>query len=53
MNTVKEIAAHFKVTERTIYNWIGKGEKKDMPCKKLGSKWYGEIKEVEKWLEEK
>lgn len=49
MKKFKEVAEHFGVTKRTVFNW----EKRGMPSFKVGSEWRVEsFEKVESWLKE-
>lgn len=48
--TIKDVAEHLQVSERTVSDWAQKGE---IPCGKLGSSWRFKRVEVERWLDKK
>jgi len=48
--TIKEVAEHLQVSERTVSDWAQKGE---IPCGKLGNSWRFKRIEVERWLDKK
>jgi len=48
--TVKDVAEHLQVSERTVSDWAQKGE---IPCGKLGNSWRFKRVEVERWLDKK
>lgn len=48
--TIKDVAEHLQVSERTVSDWAQKGE---IPCGKLGNSWRFKRVEVERWLDEK
>ena len=48
--TIKEVAEHIQVSERTVSDWAQKGE---IPCGKLGNSWRFKRIEVERWLDKK
>ena len=45
--TVEEIALYLKVTERSIYGLLSKGE---IPAFKVGGSWRFKRKEIEGWI---
>lgn len=46
--TIKEVAAIYKVTTKTIRNWIKKG----LPCIRIGNVLRFDINEVDTWTKE-
>jgi len=48
--TIKDVAEHLQVSERTVSDWAQKGE---IPCGKLGNSWRFKRVEVERWLDRK
>lgn len=45
-----EVAKHYGVTLRTVWNWKYKG----MPCRQIAGRWKVEnIQAVDRWLEQK
>ena len=48
--TIKDVAEHLQVSERTVSDWAQKGE---IPCGKLGNSWRFKRIEVEHWLDKK
>ncbi|NCC52787.1 MAG: helix-turn-helix domain-containing protein [Spartobacteria bacterium] len=48
--TLEEVAEYLRVSERTIYDWVQKGE---LPGGKLGNTWRFKRDEIEKWVDEK
>jgi PTS system nitrogen regulatory IIA component len=48
--TIKDVAEHLQVSERTVSDWAQKGE---IPCGKLGNSWRFKRREVEHWLDKK
>src|SRR6056300_1029620 len=48
--TIKDVAEHIQVSERTVSDWAQKGE---IPCGKLGNSWRFKRIEVERWLDKK
>lgn len=48
--TIKDVAEHLQVSERTVSDWAQKGE---IPCGKLGNSWRFKRIEVERWLDKK
>ena len=48
--TIRDVAKHLQVSERTVYDWAQKGE---IPCGKLGNSWRFKRVEVERWLDRK
>lgn len=45
--TTKEVAAYYKVTEQTVYNWRQEG----LPYKKLGRAVRFDLDEIEQWFD--
>lgn len=48
--TVKDVAEHLQVSERTVSDWAQKGE---IPCGKLGNSWRFKRIEIERWVDRK
>ncbi len=48
--TIKDVAEHLQVSERTVSDWAQKGE---IPCGKLGSSWRFKRVEIERWVDKK
>ena len=48
--TIKDVAEHLQVSERTVSDWAQKGE---IPCGKLGNSWRFKRVELERWLDKK
>lgn len=47
--TLEEVAEKFKVTSRTIYNWIDRG----MPVMKIGGVIRFDTEEIRAWMKQK
>jgi len=47
--TIKDLAQFLNVTERTIYNLLGRG---DLPGFKVGASWRFKKEDIDKWIEE-
>ena len=48
--SAKELAGHFKVSERTVTNWKNKGLLP--PRKRIGGRFFWSLEDVEKFWEE-
>ncbi len=48
--TIKDVAEHLQVSERTVSDWAQKGE---IPCGKIGNSWRFKRVEVERWVDER
>ena len=48
--TIEEVAKYIKISERTIYDWVQKG---DIPAGKLGNVWRFSKNEIDQWVNEK
>lgn len=45
--TIEEVAEYLRVSERTVYDWAGKGE---IPCGKIGTAWRFKRSDIEAWV---
>ncbi|RKY52595.1 MAG: PTS fructose transporter subunit IIA, partial [Candidatus Neomarinimicrobiota bacterium] len=48
--TLEEVAKYLKVSERTVINWVNKGE---LPGGKIGTSWRFKRADIEKWVNRK
>jgi nitrogen PTS system EIIA component len=48
--TIEEVAKYIKISERTIYDWVQKG---DIPGGKLGNVWRFSKNEIDHWVSDK
>lgn len=48
--TIEEVARYLRVSERTVYDWVQKGE---LPAGKLGSSWRFKRADIERWADER
>ncbi len=48
--TIEEVAKYIKVSERTVYDWVQKGE---IPAGKLGNVWRFKKSEIDLWINKK
>ncbi len=48
--TLEEVARYLRVSERTVYDWVQKG---DLPAGKLGSSWRFKRVDIQRWADEK
>lgn len=48
--TIEEVAKYLRVSERTVYEWVQKGE---IPCGKIGSNWRFKKSELERWVDDR
>lgn len=46
--TIEEVAGYLRVSERTVYDWVHRGE---IPCGKIGSTWRFKRSEIEAWVD--
>ncbi|MBO8130014.1 MAG: PTS sugar transporter subunit IIA [Candidatus Marinimicrobia bacterium] len=48
--TLEEVAKYLKVSERTVINWVNRGE---LPGGKIGTTWRFKREDIEKWVNRK
>jgi PTS system nitrogen regulatory IIA component len=48
--TLEEVAKHLRVSERTVYEWVQKGE---IPAGKIGTAWRFKKTEIEHWINDR
>ncbi len=48
--TIEEVAEYLRVSERTVYDWVQKGE---IPGGKIGTSWRFKRSEIENWVNRK
>ena len=48
--TIKELSAYLKISDKTIYRLLDKG---DIPAFKVGNVWRFEKREIDRWIKEK
>jgi PTS system nitrogen regulatory IIA component len=48
--TIEEVAAYLRVSERTVYDWVSKGE---LPGGKLGTSWRFRRSDIEQWINDR
>ncbi|MDR2135692.1 MAG: PTS sugar transporter subunit IIA [Treponema sp.] len=48
--TIEEVANYLRVSERTVYEWIQKGE---IPAGKIGTVWRFKKSEIERWVNDR
>ncbi len=47
---IEEVAAYLRVSERTVYDWVSKGE---LPGGKIGTSWRFRSDDIENWVNER
>ncbi|MFA7172366.1 MAG: PTS sugar transporter subunit IIA [Kiritimatiellia bacterium] len=48
--TIEEVAAYLRVSERTVYDWVSKGE---LPGGKIGTSWRFRRGDIEQWVNDR
>jgi PTS system nitrogen regulatory IIA component len=48
--TLEEVAKHLRVSERTVYEWVQRGE---IPAGKIGTAWRFKKTEIERWINDR
>ncbi|MDD2599283.1 MAG: PTS sugar transporter subunit IIA [Kiritimatiellae bacterium] len=48
--TIEEVAAYLRVSERTVYDWVAKGE---LPGGKIGTSWRFRRGDIEQWVNDR
>jgi len=48
--TIEEVATYLRVSERTVYDWVAKGE---LPGGKIGTSWRFRRGDIEKWVNDR